>query len=100
MHDYDTGAIFYHTSIAANFTANFTNVPTTNNRTSSVALILVQGATPRLPTAVAIDGATQTIEWQGGTIPTGTASQIDLVSFTLIRTASTWTVLGSLTTYA
>jgi hypothetical protein len=100
VHDYATGAIFYHTSIAANFTANFTNVPTTNNRTTSVALLLVQGATPRLPTAVAIDGATQTIEWQGGTVPTGTASQIDLVSFTLIRTASTWTVLGSLTTYA
>jgi hypothetical protein len=100
VHDYETGAIFYHTSIAANFTANFTNVPTTNNRTTSVVLILVQGATPRLPTAVAINGATQTIEWQGGTIPTGTASQIDLVSFTLIRTASTWTVLGSLTTYA
>jgi hypothetical protein len=100
VHDYETGAIFYHTSIAANFTANFTNVPTTNNRTTSVVLILVQGATPRLPTAVAINGATQTIEWQGGTIPAGTASQIDLVSFTLIRTASTWTVLGSLTTYA
>jgi hypothetical protein len=100
VHDFSTGAIFYHTSISANFTANFTNVPTTNNRATSVVLVLVQGATPRLPTTVQVDGVTQTIEWQGATVPTGTANQIDLVSFTLIRTDSAWTVLGSLTTYA
>ena len=100
VHDFSTGAIFYHTSISSNFTANFTNVPTTNNRATPVVLVLVQGATPRLPTTVQVDGVTQTIEWQGGSVPTGTANQIDLVSFTLIRTGSTWTVLGSLTTYA
>jgi hypothetical protein len=100
VHDFSTGAIFYHTSISSNFTANFTNVPTTNNRASSVVLVLVQGSTPRLPSTVQVDGVTQTIEWQGATVPTGTANQIDLVSFTLIRTGSAWTVLGSLTTYA
>jgi hypothetical protein len=96
-HDFATGAIWYHTSIATNFTANFTNVPTTNNRTINVVLILVQGATARLPIDVSINGATQTINWL--TLPTGSANKIDLVSFTLIRTGSAWTVLGSLSTY-
>lgn len=98
-HDYSTGAVFYHSNITGNFTANFTNVPTTNNRTISLALILAQGGTAYLPTVVQVDGVTQTIEWQGATTPTGNSNQIDLVSFTLIRTSSAWTVLGSLTTY-
>jgi hypothetical protein len=97
VHDYSTGAIWYHTNIATNFTANFTNVPTTNNRTINVVLILVQGATARLPIDVSINGATQTINWL--TLPTGSANKIDLVSFTLIRTGSAWTVLGSLSAY-
>jgi hypothetical protein len=96
-HDFSTGAIWYHTSMAANFVVNFTNVPTTNNRTISTALVLVQGATARLPIDLSIDGVAQTIKWL--TIPTGSANKIDLVSFTLIRTNSAWTVLGSLSTY-
>ena len=101
VHDLDTGSIFDHTSLAADFTANFTNVPTTNNRTISVVLILDQGATAYLPTAVQIDGSAQTILWQGGSAPSGTASGTDIVSFTLIRSsAGAWTVIGSLTSYA
>jgi hypothetical protein len=96
-HDFSGGGIFYHTTPAANWTANFTNVPTTANRTINVVLILVQGSSASLPIDVSINGATQTINWL--TIPTGSANKIDLVSFTLIRTGSAWTVLGSLSTY-
>ena len=98
-HDFETGAIWYHSSISANFTANFTRVPTTDNRTISLALILVQGTTAYIPNAVQIGGAAQTILWQGGTAPTGNANKTDIVSFTLLRTGSAWTVLGSLSTY-
>ena len=100
IHDFSTGAIFYHSSISANFTANFTNVPTTDNKTISVVLILSQGATAYLSEAVQIDGAAQTILWQGGAAPSGTASGRDIISFTFIRTSSTWTVLGSGTSYS
>jgi hypothetical protein len=100
VHNLNNGAIFYHTSPAANWTANFTNVPTTNDRTVSVSLVIVQGGTARIPNAVQIGGAAQTIEWYGGTAPTGNANQVDVVSFTLIRVGSAWTVLGSLATYA
>jgi hypothetical protein len=96
-HDYSTGAIWYHTAIATNFVANFTNVPTTNNRTINLVLVLVQGATARLPTDLSINGTAQTIRWL--TLPTGSPNKIDLVSFTLIRTGSAWTVLGSVSAY-
>jgi len=99
VHDYSTGAVFSHSSITANFTANFTNVPTTNNRTISVVLILNQSATARIPSAVQIDGSAQTINWQGAAPPTGNPDQIDIVSFTMIRISDAWTVIGSLTTY-
>jgi len=98
-HNTSNGSIFYHTSLAADFTANFTNLETTNNRTVSIALLLVQGGTPFIPTAVQIDGTSAVINWQGATVPSGTADQTDLVSFTLIRTSSTWSVIGNLTTY-
>ena len=98
-HNFSTGAIFYHSSISANFTANFTNVPTTNNRTIVVSLILSQGVTARIPNAVQIDGSAQTIRWQDNTVPTGNASKVDIVSFSLIRTGSAWIVLGGLSTY-
>jgi hypothetical protein len=99
-HDFSQGATWYHSSIIDNFTANFTNVPTTNNRATSAVLILDQGSTPYISNAVQIGSESQTILWKEGTIPTGTANHRDLVSFTFIRTNSLWTVLGSLETYA
>ena len=101
VHDFSTGAIWSHASIASNFTANFTNVPTTVNRTIVLSLILLQGATPYIPNAVQIDGVGQTLNWQGGSAPTGGANKKEIVSFTLIRSEAgpAWTVLGSLTSY-
>jgi hypothetical protein len=99
-HDFSTGAIWYHTSITANFTANFTNVPTTANRAITVVLVLNQGGTARLPSAIQVNGAGVTINWQEATPPTPNINQIDVVSFTLLRVGSTWIALGSLTTYA
>lgn len=98
-HNLSNGSVFYHTSISANFTANFTNVPTTNDRVIVVSLILVQGATARIPSAVQIDGASQTINWAGGSAPTGNANKRDLVVFSLIRVSSSWTVIGQLSSY-
>jgi plastocyanin len=101
VHDFSTGAIWSHASISANFTANFTNVPTTVNRTIVVTLILLQGAAAYIPNAVQIDGVAQTLNWQGGSAPTGGVNKKEIVSFTLIRSEAgpAWTVLGSLTSY-
>jgi len=99
VHDFSTGAIWYHGFMTSDFTANFTNVPTTENRAINVVLVLDQDSTPVIPTAVQIDGVSQTINWFGAVAPTGTANQIDIVSFTLIREDSVWLVLGSLNTF-
>ena len=99
VHNTGTSGVFYHTAPAANFTANFTNVPTTGDRITTVALIIAQGVTQYMPTAVQIGGAAQTIEWFGGGVAGGTANGFDIVSFTLIRQSSTWTVLGASSTY-
>lgn len=98
-HDYSLGTLFYHTGISGNFTANITNVPTTNDRSIVVSLILDQGATPYIPNALQIDGSSQTINWVGGSTPTPLANKKELVSFILMRLSSSWVVLGSVTTY-
>jgi hypothetical protein len=98
-HDLSTGTTFYHTGIVANFTANFTNVPTTDNRTIVVLLFLIQGASAYYPSAVQIDGVSQTILWANATTPTATANRKELVSFSLIRQSATLSVFGQLSSY-
>jgi hypothetical protein len=99
-HDFNTSDVFYHTGISANFTANITNMPTTVGRISTVTLILAQGGTGYLPTAVQINGTGQTIRWAGNTQPTPQANKTDVVVFTLIRTAAgAWVVLGQMSSY-
>jgi hypothetical protein len=98
-HDLSTGSVFYHSSISNNFTANFTNVPTTNDRALGATLILAQGVTPYMANVLQIDGSAQTIKWVNNTTPTGTASKVDIVGFSFIRTGSAWTVLGQYSTY-
>jgi len=98
-HDFGANAIFDHTSIASNFTANITNVPTTTDRALNVVLILRQGATPYIPNAVQIDGVAQTLNWVEALAPTGNANSIDVITFSLLRVGTTWTVLGGYTNY-
>jgi len=102
VHNVSNGPTFYHTTPSANFTPNFTNVTVTANTTTVVSLIIVQGATPYMPTATAniqIEGANNTINWLYGIAPTGTTSKIDVVNFSLVRTSSAWTVLGQAATF-
>jgi predicted acyltransferase (DUF342 family) len=99
-HDFSTGAIWYHSSISANFTVNLTNVPTTNDRIITVSLVLNQGATGRLPSAFQIDGVAQTIRWQNNVTPTPNINIIEIATFSLVRTGSTWFVLGQLAPFA
>ena len=95
-HDCDNGHIFYHTSISADFTANFTNLGLSTNYGTTLTLILDQGATARIPSAVQIGGSAQTINWQGGSAPTGTNNGVDAVSFTILRVSGNYVVLGQL----
>jgi hypothetical protein len=98
-HDFTEGNTWVHSIISGNFTANFTNVPTTNNRQYTMNLVLLQGATPYLANGVQIDGVTQTIRWAAYGAPTPNANRYEEVTFLLVRVASSWEVFGSLATH-
>jgi hypothetical protein len=98
-HNVTLGATFYHTAPTANFTANFTNVSTTDSKATVVALIIAQGATPYVPTTMSIDGTAQTVKWNTGTTPVGNANKSDIISYTLIRVNTSWVVFGQTSYY-
>ena len=98
--NFTTGGVFKLTSNSANITANFTNIPTTAGQIITVDLIISQGATAYIPSAVTINTASQTINWLGGSAPAGVINKTDIVTFTFICTAtSTYTVIGNLASY-
>jgi len=99
IHDFSQGAIWVHSNISSGFAANFTNVPTTNNRTSVATVILLQGSTPYSVTSLQINSLTQTINWLNGTVPSVSANRKEIYSFALVRSSNSWTVFGSLTSY-
>jgi hypothetical protein len=106
-----TQSVLYYTS---NATANWTlNIRGNSSTTLSsilpvgsaitVTFLVTQGSTAYYQTSFTIDGSAPTLEWQGGSAPTGgNASGIDAYSFTIIKTASTPTymVLGALAGFA
>ena len=98
-HSYLTGTVWHHSSISASFTANFTNIPTTNNQVITFVLFLYQGATPYSVSAVQIDGVAQTISWFDAAAPTAVANRKEIWTFSLVRVASAWTVHGSMSSY-
>ena len=99
-HDYLSGSIFYHSGSLGNFTPNILNLPTTNNQFYEVTLIVNQGNTARIPNALKIAGTTQTVQWQNGVTPTGSANHVDIIEFKLLRSGNAWPIItGELKTY-
>jgi len=96
QHNWNDGHVFYHTTPAGDITANFINVNLTAEYATNVTIIINQGATPYEVTAVQIAGAAQTINWQGGSAPTGTANGIDSFSFTILNDGGSYVVLGQM----
>lgn len=93
------GTVFYHSNVVSNFTPNFTNIPTTNNRSTTVSLVISQNNPAYIANSIQINGQTQTINWENSEAPVGTIGNTDIISFTLIRTNNTWLVAGSLSTH-
>jgi hypothetical protein len=98
--DWSSGsATYYITNISSNFTANFLNIPTTNNCLYVYSIALVQGSTPYVPNStVNINSVGYTVNWAGGTAPVGIANETDLVVLTLFRVSNNWTIVGTYTT--
>jgi hypothetical protein len=99
IHDFSLSNNWQHISITFNFTANFINMLTDPGFVYNASLFLFQGNTGYIPNAVQINGSAQTIQWSGGSAPTGSANKTDIVSFTFINTNTSWIVVGNLTSY-
>jgi len=95
-HDCDNGHIFYHTTPAADWTANFTNLGLTAEHATTLSVVISQGATAYIPSAVEIGGVAQTLLWQGGSAPSGTADGTDVVAFSILNDGGTYVVMGQL----
>ena len=99
-HNCNDGHIFYHTTPAGDITANITNLGLTQEYASNITIIVNQGATARIVSAVQIGGSAQTINWQGGSAPTGTSNGIDSFSFTILNDGGSYVVLGQMVDFA
>jgi hypothetical protein len=100
VHDFATGDEFYHSGMLSNFTANFTNVPTTGDRVITVTVSLLQGSSPYGITAIQINGNSQTLRWRNNTVPTyGGLNSVDVATFTLFRTGASWIAIGDVVGY-
>ena len=105
-----TQSVLYYTSNAsANWTLNIRgdasttlNSILTTGDAITVTHLVTQGATAYYNSAVQIDGASVTPKWQNGAAPsTGSASAIDVYTYTIIKTASaTYTVIASQSKFA
>lgn len=98
-HDFSTSSIFYHSSILNNFTVNIINLNLSHGFATNIVLILNQGAGAYIPNSLQIGGVAQSINWQGGTVPTGNSLKKDLVSFSITNISGTYIVLGQLVTF-
>ena len=98
-HNVQSGHVFLHKTPAANWTANFTNLVIAQEDATNIAIIIDQGNTAYMPTAVQIDGVAQTIVWQGNSTPTGTDNGKNVVSFTILNDVGTYVVLGQSTSF-
>jgi tetrahydromethanopterin S-methyltransferase subunit H len=98
--NFNLGTTFY-AALTANVTANFTNVNATSSTVTGATIIIDQGAIAYRVANVQVNGVNQTVKWLGATTGVGTASNTDVMSFSLINLGSgNYRVLGQIRNYA
>ena len=93
------GHVWYHTGVAADFTANITNLGLEQEDATNVAIIINQGNTGYIPNAIEIAGVAQTIIWNGNSTPSATDNGVDTFSFTIMNDGGTYVVLGQMVSF-
>jgi hypothetical protein len=86
--------------MSSNFTANFINIPTTNQRITPVTLLLNQGVAGYYANSIQIEGVSQTIKWLSNTIPTAQSNVLEKQLIEFIRVQDNWLVTSELISYA
>ena len=88
--------LFYTANATGNWTLNIRGSSTvslnsfmTTGQSISIAFLVTQGASAFYNSALQIDGASVTAQWQGGTAPTsGNASGVDIYTYTIVKTGN------------
>ena len=96
-HDCTDSHVFYHSSIAGDFTPDFTNISISNGETTETTLILDQGTTGYIPEAMKVNGTGSTIYWEGTAIPTASVSAVDKVEMRIMRISDSYTTVAEYT---
>ena len=99
IYDFTTGGTFYHTSPAAAWIANITNIPSTANRIFVIVFIINQGATGYVPSAYQINGTSLTVKWASGT-PTASTNKYDAISLSCMYVSGSWIAFGQNTPFS
>ena len=95
-----TSHSLYISSATNNKTLSVSNLSLSSNQGSNITVIWNQGSTPYMVTALNVNGTSQTINWQGGSAPAGTANGVDIISFTIYYTGSAYVVMGQSVSYS
>ena len=97
--NFNLGTVFY-ANLSANVTANFTNVNAISSTVTGATIIVDQGATAYRVANVQVNGVNQTVKWVGAIAGAGTASNTDVMSFSLINLGGgAYRVLGQISNY-
>jgi hypothetical protein len=97
--NFNLGTVFY-ANLSANVTANFTNVNAISSTVTGATIIVDQGATAYRVANVQVNGVNQTVKWVGAAAGAGTASNTDIMSFSLINLGGgAYRVLGQISNY-
>jgi hypothetical protein len=97
--DTSTRSTMYINNPPANFTLNFTNVSTTDQRVSAYNVVISQSSTPYSASAIQVNSTASAVKWSNAIVPAGTANRHDIYGFSLIRSGSTWVTLGQLSSF-
>lgn len=99
IHDFTLGQVFFHTNILSNFTTNIINLNLENNFATNIHIILDQNSIGRITSALQINGVAQTINWVGGILPVPNENLLEIISFSILRVNSIYTIYAQLISY-
>lgn len=99
VEDCSLGSIFYHSSLTANFTANFINVAPVEKTATTVDLVFKQGGLGYYATTIQINGNTTPFVWRNGAPPTACPVRTEIQTLKFLYINSQYTVLSDWASY-
>lgn len=99
-HNCTNSHVFYHSSIAGNFTPNLTELTISNGETTEAVLVLDQGGTGYIPEALRVNGTGSTIHWEGEAVPTASTNNVDMVEMRIMKQSNAFTTLAKYTKHS